>query len=413
MPSSVQVIVHRGSHQIGGSCVEVGTSCTRLLIDAGSPLDETGAAELPPIRGVTLPGAVPDAVLLSHSHADHSGLLGQVPASVPIWMTRGTSKMLLASEIFCDGPSVARTRRRMLPLDRSVKIGDSMVTALPVDHSVYGAVAFLLEAGGKRLLYSGDLRMHGRKSGMTRDLLRKATEAPLDLLLIEGTHLSRDLEARAETERDLEGRASELVRTAPGLVLAFFSPQHLDRMVTIYKATRRAGRTLVIDPYAAFVMHLLQSEVAIPHPASAPQLRVYFPERRTVVRSVERQIADKRISLDEVHREPSKYVFLLRPNMIERDFAGVLPVNTLGLYSMWSGYLQKEEWAKTRKVIERTGGNLVEIHTSGHAAVPDLVRLIHDLRPRRVVPIHTERPEVLQKLVPGVEIVEDGKMINV
>lgn len=276
MPSSLRAIVHRGSHQIGGSCIELATDHHRLLIDAGSPLDDSQPNELPPIAGVSLPGPPPDAVLLSHAHADHSGLLGCLPSEVPVWMTSGTSKMLLAGEVFCGQPPVPRDRQRKLQPGKPERIGDFTVTALPVDHSIFGAVAFLIEAAGRRVLYSGDLRLHGRKPGMTRHLVEVATAAPLDLLLIEGTHLSRSMDATATTEWELENQISDLISGAPGLALAFFSPQHLDRLVTFYKATRRAGRTLVIDLYAAFVMHLLRSEAGIPDPARGPSCASIF-----------------------------------------------------------------------------------------------------------------------------------------
>ena len=412
MPSSLRAIVHRGSRQIGGSCIELATDNHRLLIDAGAPLDDSVPHELPPIAGVSLPGPPPDAVLLSHAHADHSGLLGHLPRDVPIWLTSGTSKMLLVGEVFCGQTPVPRDRQRKLQPGKPERIGDFTVTALPVDHSVFGAVAFLIEAAGRRVLYSGDLRLHGRKPGMTRSLIEAATAAPLDLLLIEGTHLSRCVDATATTEWELESQISELINSAPGLTLAFFSPQHLDRLVTFYKATRDAGRTLVIDLYAAFVMHLLRSEAAIPDPACGPQLRVYFPQRRPSVPRLERRLAAARITLAEVLAHPARHVLLSRPSMLTRDLGGTLPAQTLGLYSMWSGYLARPEWQAAQKTIAATNGKFIECHTSGHAAVPDLVQLIRDLHPRRIVPIHTERPDLLKELVPGVEVAEDGKIIH-
>ena len=99
--------------------------------------------------------------------------------------------MLLAGEVFCGQSPLPRDRKCTLALRRPERIGDITVTALPVDHSIFGAVAFLIEAAGRRVLYSGDLRLHSREPGLTRGLVEAATTAPLDLLLIEGTHLSR------------------------------------------------------------------------------------------------------------------------------------------------------------------------------------------------------------------------------
>lgn len=78
----------------------------------------------------------------------------------------------------------------------------------------FGCLAFLLEAGGKTLLYSGDLRRHGRKPGMIRTLIERVAPRNVDVLLMEGTHLGGEKE-QGTTEFELEERVVELVKTAP------------------------------------------------------------------------------------------------------------------------------------------------------------------------------------------------------
>ena len=74
--------IHRGTHEIGGSCVEICSDKTKILIDLGMPLDydkhaaeeqvqiKSDAAEW--CKGV-------DALFLSHAHADHYGFLDLLP----------------------------------------------------------------------------------------------------------------------------------------------------------------------------------------------------------------------------------------------------------------------------------------------------------------------------------------------
>ena len=169
----MKIIVHRGTHQIGGTCLEVATASTRLILDVGLPLDDLAAPAVTPpqertdetISEVFARAPEVAAVLISHAHADHTGLLHLVPPGVPIFLSKGTSKMMLAGSVYANQPNVPRERQQVFELRSPHRIGDITVTAFPVDHSAFDAQAFLLEADGQRVLYSGDLRLHGRKPG--------------------------------------------------------------------------------------------------------------------------------------------------------------------------------------------------------------------------------------------------------
>ena len=240
----MKLIIHRGAKQIGGSCVELATERTRLIIGAGLPLDDLHdpakpRAKLrpgqpipdglaPKVPGLFAPGPKVDATLLSHAHADHSGLLAHTQPDIPINLTQGTSKMLMAGSIFAGLVKLERERCRTLPPGRAVSIGDFRVTAFPVHHSAYDGAALLVEADGARVLYPGDLRLHGRRTALAPALIRAVTKQPVDALVMEGTHLSES-RPRGVTEFELEDEILSRVRTAPGLVQAIFSPLHVDR----------------------------------------------------------------------------------------------------------------------------------------------------------------------------------------
>jgi ribonuclease J len=89
-----------------------------------------------------------------------------------------------------------------LLVDRQpLELGPFKVTPFPVDHSAFDAYAVLVEAGGQRLFYSGDLRAHGRKAGVFERLL--AEPPTVDSLLLEGTRvLENDRRAAAATEQE-------------------------------------------------------------------------------------------------------------------------------------------------------------------------------------------------------------------
>ncbi len=84
----MRVCIHRGTQEIGGSCVEIESQGKRLLVDFGLPLDvkENINQYVPSISG--LDGSDPSllGVLISHPHLDHYGLLAQISPAVPIGM---------------------------------------------------------------------------------------------------------------------------------------------------------------------------------------------------------------------------------------------------------------------------------------------------------------------------------------
>ena len=63
------IIVHRGTHQIGGCATEIKTNTTRIIIDFGAELDADNARPLD-IEGVTSGTPMCNAVLFSHYHGD-------------------------------------------------------------------------------------------------------------------------------------------------------------------------------------------------------------------------------------------------------------------------------------------------------------------------------------------------------
>lgn len=430
----MKLIVHRGSREIGGSCVELMTATTRLVLDLGLPLvdanrepfDSRAALAksvevlkadkvIPPILGLfDEDHSAPDAVLLSHAHLDHAGLLHLSRPTVPIFATSGTSKMMLAAAVFAAQRELERNRFREVVTQQPVQIGDCRVTPLAVDHSIYGSVAFLIEGDGKTVLYSGDFRNHGRKPGMIRDLLDHLKTKTVDVLICEGTHFGAEKD-QGMTEYQLETKIADLVKSAPALVLATFSALDVDRIVTLYKAAQDAGRVFVVDGYTAFVLYLIGRHARVPRPSRDMGIRVYFNqlfERRKLGNIREKFVADQ-ITLDAIFAEPTKYLMVFRPSMKEFDFNGTLPSRCRCLYGYWKGYLSRPDWADLQSHIAQVGGDFIQAHVSGHAYVADIISFVNSVDARHVVPIHTFEPETYHDHFDNVLLLRDGQTWSV
>jgi ribonuclease J len=425
----MDVTIHRGTKEIGGSFVEVSAGRTRIIIDTGMPiftperepfdssivrgkspdkLVETGV--LPKVAGLYTDGERPQAIFLSHSHVDHTGLCHLTARDIPVYASKGTSQMMLASGVFGGQQSLDGDRFRKLVPETPVSIGDITVTPFSVDHSAHDSLAFLIEADGKTVLYSGDLRCHGRKPWTIENLIAAAKARSVDALIMEGTHVGAGREKRG-TEFDLEEQILEAIKEARALVLGCFSPLDVARLTTYYNATLRAGRVFVADAYGAFVMHLVSNDAGLPHPKKADRFAVYVNEfaKRRNNEKVLRTFEGATITLDEILSEPQKFTMMWRPSMLEPDFGGTIPPGARLLYSYWHGYIRNKDWRECRKKIEEAGGDLVCHHVSGHIYEQDLVKFVEALGAKTVIPIHTSEPAGFGKLFNNVTRLTDGE----
>ncbi|MCE6949681.1 MBL fold metallo-hydrolase [Cereibacter sphaeroides] len=246
---SLTLTVHRGAREIGGSCIEIAhPGGERLVLDAGRPLDapEGATGLLPP----TLDRSRPATVLFSHAHQDHWGLIDEVPEGWELRAGRNAAKLIeLTGEV------------RQRPLRRQItawdsrsgafRIGPFRVTPILTDHSAFDAYMLLIEADGRRILYSGDFRLHGRKSILVERMMSRPPR-DIDILILEGTNLGTD--KPCQTERALEDDFVSLFRRVLGRVFVTWSGQNIYRTVTLYRAAKRTGRRSVLDLYTADVM---------------------------------------------------------------------------------------------------------------------------------------------------------------
>ena len=394
--------IHRGTHEIGGSCVEICSDKAKILIDLGMPLDydKHTTEEQTQIRSDTVEwckGA--DAIFLSHAHADHYGFLGLLPQDTPIYATEETFAMLALDGILGDDPT-KHLVKRPLKSGQSCEVADIKVTAYIVDHSAYGACAYLIECDGKRILYSGDIRLHGVKGVLYKNLPKD-----VDYLLLEGTNILR---AKSNpTERDIENQFVEAFNEAPdALHLVWCSAKNIDRICALFRACIRYGKTLAIDPYTANVLAAVkQLNPKIPTVTTAEQMKVYLPyylTKRLLERNPESYIYSleprkNKVSYNDFMTKPKRYVMVVRPSAVSYlERLNVIHIRLIK--SIWGGYWNEPNTERFRDWVEEHCEAVKDIHSSGHADIQSLQRIVEHIRPQTIIPIHTDSPSSFSTL---------------
>jgi ribonuclease J len=397
----MKLIIHRGTHEIGGSCVELQTNNARILIDFGLPLSNdhpekeikkktkdqlTKDKLLPDIKGL-YENPEFDGILISHAHQDHYGLLSFVSSDIPIYMSKGTKELIELSYLFnqtnCDLKNI-----KTIEAWKSFEIKDIKITSYLVDHSGFDSMAFLIETENMKIFYSGDFRGHGRKSILFETMIKNPIQ-DIDYLIMEGTMLSRESELY-NTEDDVENKMVDSLKSSGNLMFLSCSSQNMDRIVSAYKACLRTNTLFVLDPYSAYILYALKDiGKRLPQYDWDKNIRIFFiPNKYTDI-----VLNEKKMFKFKKAKITKEEVFSLEKKMLVKDSytmrnifknKGLLK-DTSVIYSMWEGYLNKQQpfWDKNQVEI-------IPLHVSGHAYVEDLIKFANALKSKNIIPIHTE-----------------------
>ena len=428
----MKLIIRRGTHEIGGSCVELCSSSgkTCVVVDIGMPLvtpthtpfewdKYKSFTEKQLVDQRILPGVEGlyshqkrrvSAVLISHAHQDHYGFLRFVNPSIPIYVSAGTKSLLEISNIFLN-TAVNLDHMKTFSMQQPFQIGEFTVTPYLMDHSAPDAAAFLIEGDGKRLFYTGDFRGHGRKRILLQRLLEKPING-IDCLIMEGTMMGRG-EGAYPDEDAVEKAIRNALVNQQSYAFIFCSSQNLDRLASIYRAVIKARKTLVIDLYTAFVLDKLNL-----FSLDTPQFKwsntriLYAYSHAQKLAEYDKNLLYKyrkaKINWDEIMTAPQNIVILSKDNRYFRKVIHKLDASCQSkiIYSMWHGYLERTDLVKVARTI---GMEITEIHTGGHAYTHDLRRLVNAMNPYCLVPIHTFFPEDFKEFHTNVIQLKDGQ----
>lgn len=226
---TAEITIHGAARTVTGSCFEIAAGGSRVLVDCGM-FQGPRSLEALNREPFGFDPARLDAVVLTHAHVDHSGLLPRLVAEGfrgPIWCTEPTRDLL--GEMLPDAARIheqdtaRRNRRadradaepfvplytaadaeRAVDLARPVALEDGFAAAPGIEAKLWNAGHILgsasaeLVAGGARLLFSGDL-------GPEHKSFHSDPAGPrgVDHLFCESTYGDRDREAVTPEERRL------------------------------------------------------------------------------------------------------------------------------------------------------------------------------------------------------------------
>ncbi len=378
----MEIFIHRGQNQIGGSIIEINTDSTKIFLDVGIELDGNENIVVPQIEGLFCGHKNCDAVFISHYHGDHIGLLNSILPDIPVFMGESAFMIFSASAEYRDIEVIKKPI--FIRSKEPIAIGDIKLTPFTCDHSAFDSFMFLIEADGKSVLYTGDFRANGRLD--YGELLKEIPK--VDVLIIEGTTLSREEYRTNIQEEELEDIAVNYLNKHSGPAFVMMSAMNIDRLKTMCNVARRTERIMLEDVYTADIATGSGENEIIPNKENGIYAfttggdKQYESLKKYAKAKISKETITKNNFIMCIRQSMKNYLDKLNDIMSFDD--GVL------FYGMWKGYLEQEELKTFISSLEEKGIKMHVLHTSGHADMQTIEKLIQDIQPEIIIPVHTE-----------------------
>ncbi len=416
-----------------------------------------------------------EAVLLSHAHLDHCGNIGLLDARIPIIASpisiallkamldsspsRVGSEVAYYSEkipgedprILCSGKidigrnfvcitnysedlinflsSSVKSTKKLEPGDVCGLNEYSTpfeIRAFEVDHSIYGANAYLLY-GDTAIAYTGDFRLHGKNAEKSREFVKNAKDA--SILIIEGTRAER--EDVNESEDIVFRNCLKVVEESKDLVIADFSPRNFERLETFLDIAKKVGRQLVVTAKDAYMLHAMECADGV---CRMKDMLIYN-KLRAVRNKWENDVVmskwgDNYVDPADISREPEKYILCFS----FYDMKHLLDIKPSGgayIYSSSEAFTEEQvfDFLRLHKWLDHFnlrvyGFEMVEggelrpkftrgYHASGHASKSDLRWVIETVDPDVIIPVHTENPAWFEENFENVMVLKDEESVEI
>jgi putative mRNA 3-end processing factor len=252
-----------GTREVGRIAITVKTEKAQVLLDYGAMLDHE-----PGFPMHVSPKDV-DAIILSHSHLDHSGAIPifYIEGKKPLYANKLTTELgqLLISDFihlssyylpfeYLELKSMI-TSSRHLDFNTEQKVGDIAFQFKNAGH-IPGSAQTLIEAEGKRILFTGDFNITDTR------LLEgaKMNYGDLDVVIMESTYATEEHTERKQLEKNFVDECTDVVeKGGTALVPAFgvgrsqeiacvLAAHHFEYPVTLDGMAREVSRVIMNYP---------------------------------------------------------------------------------------------------------------------------------------------------------------------
>ena len=414
---SVSITFLGGLGEIGRNCAAVEIGGRIALIDCGLmfPEEDMLGVDLvfPDWSWLAKRSSDVDCVIITHGHEDHVGALAYFlrEINVPVYGTRLTLEMASGriDELGVDA------ELRTIDSKKWVEHGPFRFQMIPVTHSVPEASAVVLDTPEGIVIHSGDFKLDPTPiDGRPTDLPAFASLGNRGVRLLLSDSTNAEKPGFEPSESSVGQPIADVVRDAPGRVIAACFSSHVHRVQQIANAGVAAGRKIAFFGRSMHKNTTIAAELGILNVPDRSVMDIKDlgnlpPDKQLLITTGSQGEPFAALSLMSQGRH--KFVELGKDDTVLIS-AKPIPGNETAVSKVISNLIRRGA-----TVIH---GRSAHVHVSGHAARDELLTYLNVIRPKAFVPIHGEyrHLDAHAKLartmgVKTVDVLEDGDRITI
>ncbi|MCK5449390.1 beta-CASP ribonuclease aCPSF1 [Candidatus Pacearchaeota archaeon] len=423
----VRITALGGGRQVGRSCFLLQTPISKILIDCGVDVSSSDKNKYPYLEVPEFDLSIIDAVIVSHAHLDHSGLvpyLYRMGYKGPVYMTAPTRD--ISALMALDFIGVAY-KQAVAPLFKSTDIRnmvkhsislnycevtditpDVRITLYNAGHTLGSAmIHFNIGNGLHNYVYSGDI-----KFGKSRSLEAATSYFPrIETLQLESTYGGKDCNypPRKESEDELINFVNEVISSGGKVLLPELGTGHAQEKMLILEDAMKTGRISKVPIYIdGMIWDINAIHTAYPDFLSASVRNQIFQDNNPFISDVFKRVGSQHERKEVIEGGPCIVIatsgMLVGGASVEylKNFAE--NENNLLILSCYQGPgsvgRQLQEGAKMVKIEDNGSMKTINVNMkvelinglSPHSGRNELMNYIRNMnpKPKRIIVNHGE-----------------------